>query len=386
MRVCKIKTETRIPSFDDYQYLIRKYGTRNDYPQKCMEIMAASGTAMACWRLFVKFIKGKGFEKVNGKTQLSKGFTLNNLKDKWAEETGRAYGRAAWVNRNALFQVTEIKFIPFEFCRLAIDKDRNLTGQIAVHPDWGQRRLYPRLLNKKDVKYIDPFDDDPEVIAQQVNNAGGWSKWLGQIYWFSAEGTEYPKAIYDPVISDMSTENSVSTIKNRSAKNGFLPAGMLVTKGKAPANNSDGDTGTDTEAGEAINQLQGDENSFNILEVEVEYDEEIPTFVEFPIKNIDKLFDVTEKTIQQNIGNAFNQPPILRGLQTIRSTQLPTSIEIKDAYDYYNSITEDERTSLAESIEIVTKKFVTPIGTDFTIEPIKYVIETPIKTDPNVNQ
>jgi hypothetical protein len=217
MRVCKIKTESRIPSFDDYQYLIRKYGTRNDYPQKLMEIKAASGTAISCWRLFVKFMKGRGFKnKELGKIVLSKHFTLKNLLDKWAEETGSFYGRAAWVNRNALFEITEIKFIPFEFCRLAIDKDRNLTGQIAVHPDWGQRRLYPRLLNKKDVKYIDPFDDDPEVIVKQVRDAGGWSKWNGQIYWFSAEGSEYPKAIYDPVVSDMSTENSISTIKNRS--------------------------------------------------------------------------------------------------------------------------------------------------------------------------
>jgi hypothetical protein len=179
----------------------------------------------------------------------------------------------------------------------------------------------------------------------------------------------YPCPVYDPVLSDISTEDAVASVKNRNSKNNFLPAGMLIVKKKK---------GVDTEnnrENEEFNTnfktFQGAEKACKIIRVDVEFDEEKPEFIPFDTKNYDKEFDYSEKSVQENIGAVFMQPKVLRCRET--AGKLGGSTEIKDAYDLYNAITEFERIWIEECFAIAFDGFQgMTADNDYSILPLEY--------------
>jgi hypothetical protein len=253
------------------------------------------------------------------------------------------------------------------------DPVKKVVTKFAIHPYWGQRNTAVVKFEEVRIQYLYPYNPDPKVISEQVTDAGGWENYNGQLMYCSMAGDfVYPAPIYDPVVSDMSTEDAIASVKNRNSRNNFLPAGMLVVKkGK-----DSGDTETTRDSDdfdENFKSFQGAENACKIIKVEAQFDEERPEFVPFDTKNYDKEFDYSEKSVQENIGKVFMQPAVLRG--EMIAGKLGTSTEIKDATDFYNAITEPERIYIEESYAAAFDGFAGRTAEmDYTILPIEYKI------------
>jgi hypothetical protein len=358
---------------------IKGYGQYNDYPQKVLEIINSSGTGRTCMDIYVKFVEGAGFtDQIFAELVVnSKGERSNSLLRKSSKDLKSFNGFATLVKYNGLALPYEYFNIPFEHCRLEIESNGNYTGRIAVHPDWtGQTG---RVFNIKDIKYFDSFN--PKEVIAQMDKVGGPENYLGQIYYCTSDGDkEYPISPFDPVIIDMLTEESVSTVKHRNAKFNFLPSGMLIRKGIKPRTLDNGRTDPhdpynqeQLESANSIKKAQGDENAAKIIVIDIDSDEEMPSFVPWESKNFDRQFELTEKTVQQNISSMFLIPPVLRGIAATNALGGGFGSDvITNAYNFMNSVTGNERRIIETAFKDLFEYYITPFA-DFSIKPLAYV-------------
>lgn len=390
MNVTNVKKEPRrIEVIDSLTLGIQNYGVDNLYPQTTKIVVAASGTATSCVETYSKFLEGKGFKDVTFYTAVinEKGLTNDALLSLVCKDIAYHKGFALHVNYNLLGTISDVQFTPFENCRLAIEDESGYVSKIAVHRDWQRlkRATQQKGINKETIDYIDVFNPIHSVVQAQMIKAGGIHKYKGQILWVSFDGDSiYPKPVYDSVITDISTESGLSNVNYRNVRYNFLPAGMLVRK-KGASNNEviEESYGRPVEDDftKSFKQFQGDENACKIIDVEVEYEEEEPKFVPFGVGNNANQFSQTKKDIQENIGKVFRQPPILRAESV--STGF-TAEAMKDAYNFYNSITDVERRLIERSFKRIFDKFYINVcpSKDFSILPLKYITDEPINILP----
>jgi len=384
MRVSAIKTKPRVER-DIYlsHKRIKAYGLNNDYPQKILEIINSSGTGSTCMDIFVKFVEGAGFtDKVLSETVLNtKGERADSLLRKFSKDLSMFNGFACLVKYDGLGLPSEYYNIPFEHCRLEIDGYK-YTGRVSIYSDWTNQT--GRIFNMDDVNFVHKFA--PEKVLQEMEEAGGPEEYLGQILYYTADGNwEYPIAPFDSVVTDMLSEEGCSTVKYRNVKNNFLPAGILVRKGKKPKTLDNGTIDPYDpynqeifESAEALRSAQGDENASKIWVVDVDADEEVPVLIPFDAKNYDKEFSYTENSVQENIGRMFRVPPILRGIDIGAGFGATLMTE---AYNFMNSITGNEKRVLKTEFLTLLEYYMINF-TNFEIQPLEYITtETEINTE-----
>lgn len=387
MRVSATKTAPRVEQ-NAYSYAkgIKLYGQNNDYPQKILEIVRSSGTGQVCVDIYVKFIEGGGF-----RDQVLANLIMNQRKEransllrKCAKDLRSFNGFALLVKYNGLAQPFAVYNVPFEHCRIEIDKDKQYTGRVAIHPDWtGIKGLK---FDKEDIVFVNQFN--PSTVIEEMLEAGSPLAYIGQLLYFTADGDfEYPICPFDPVVTDMLTEEAVSTVKHRNAKNNFLPSGVLVRKGIKPATTDSGAYDTEDpknreqEASAAeIKSWQGDSNACKMLVVDVDADEEKPEFIKFEAANYDKQYEYTENTVQENIGRMSMIPPILRGVDVGAGFGADL---MNNAYDFMNNITDNERRMLEVAFMDVMQQWPQQFA-DYTVEPLKYTTTVQITNTPAV--
>ena len=375
MRVSATKTSQRV---ERNIYLtskrIKGYGLNNDYPQKVLEILNSSGTGKSCYDIHVRFTSGGGFidPALNDYVVNEKGERASTLLRKLSKDLKAFNGFAVLVKYDFLGNPVEYYNVPFEHCRLEIAPNKTYTGCIAVYPDW--TGVTGQAFRQQDVKFINRFD--PEMVLSQIVDAGGPAAYLGQIYYYTSDGDlEYPTAPFDPVITDMLTEEAVSTVKHRNTKYNFLPAGILVRKGKKSVlldngqlDMNDAYNKAQEESRNWLVKAQGDENASKMWIVDVDADEEKPEFIPFEAKNLDKQYENTEPTVKENIAGMFMVPPVLRGIDVGAGFG---SELVEQAYNFMNSITGDDRNAISTVFMDLLPQFA-----DFTIKPLKYIDES----------
>ena len=377
MRVSGTKTAPRI---ERNTYLFSKkikgYGDGNDYPQKILEIVGSSGTGKTCVDITVKFVKGAGFvdPTFNNHIINTKQERVSTLLSKITKDLVNFNGFACLVKYNGLGEPSEFYNIPFEHCRIEIDGDKEYTGRIAVYPDW--TNITGKIFRQKDVKFLNRYN--PKTVIEEMTTEGGPEDYLGQIYYYTADGDfEYPISPFDPIITDMLTEESCSTVKHRNAKYNFLPGGILVRKGIKPVTLPDGSTDPDSEynreqeeSRQEILNMQGDENACKLWVVDIDSDEEVPELIPFQARSLDKEYTYTEESVQENIGRMFMIPPILRGVDIGAGFGATLMTE---AYNFMNSVTQTERDSIKSAFMDIFKYY--PIEfSDVTIKPLTYIV------------
>ena len=214
-------------------------------------------------------------------------------------------------------------------------------NKLALHPDWGKRHTSLHRFEREDIEFFDFYNPDPEVIAKQVEEAGGWNGYKGQILYYSSAGDKvYPLPLFSAALTDMSNEEGLSNITHRNVRHNFLPAGMLIDR-----NNAETPT-EEEEAKREVAEFQGDMNAGKLMYVILKNGEEAPEFKPFQTASTDGEFEKAEAKTPDIIGAAFNQPPILRAKDVGASFGADL---MKNAYDFYNAQTETERLVL-ESI------------------------------------
>lgn len=344
---------------------IQNYDTRNDYPQKVMEISGASSSIRNCLSVYTRFLVGKGLG-VYSSVRVGKD-TLAVLLRKVVADYARFGGFALHCAYNLFGRVSSVEHIPFEFCRLGMEDEHGVVHKIAVNRDWTGRK---KAANKGNTTYCNVYNPDT-VINEIENTPGGIRAYNGQVLYANREGTNlYPSCLYEAELTDGATQIACANIRYRNAKNGFMPYGMVVLRKNA-------DSGADTDGGatrdpmiDDVGRLQGDVNTGKILAVTLEPGDETPEFKTMDGTNYDGAFKATEESTKDNIGAAFMQPPILRCESVSNGFADDMMMQ---AYNYYNSVTEPDRLFIEETLRVVLEHYRTPINTaDLHIEPLVY--------------
>lgn len=375
MKASILKRDKRFDLRNDRGLGVQSYGEYNDYPQQLIEIVNASGTGKSCVNTYAKFISGKGFEDKDFYKKIVNrfGHTNDYICDQISKDFAAFGGFAIHVNYNANYKICEIQHIPFEQARFkALDPDSGFFDKIALHNDWGKRFLNLRKWKKDDIQFIDFFNPDPGEIKLQIDAAGGWANYKGQILYYSNEGERvYPLPVFDTVLTDMNTEEGISNVSNRNARNNFLSAGMLINYSNT---NTAAEEKTEDEGQleSTIKGFQGDEKAGKIMYVELEDGDTKPEFVSFKGTNYDKEFNVTLASSQANIGKAFNQPPILRAENVGANFGADLML---NAYNYYNSVTENERLVIERAFTTIFKNWFELTDNNYSVIPLSYDVE-----------
>lgn len=372
----------------DISYLsnlhIKAYDRDNLYPQRASDIVNASSTGRACLDRYIRFIEGEGLNDVALSEVVTDkdGCTMDDVVAAVSRDIATYGGFALHVNwgvEGEDYRITSITPIPFKRCRLVEDDDSGYIGRIAVHDDWMGKTTKAgrvRRVNSDTVTYFNRFNPNKEVITAQVVDAGGIDLYKGQIFWCSLAGKNvYPLPKYDSVLTEMSADEGLSNVKFRNVRNNFLPSLMMVTR---PSQSLDNDEESDEffdsrddGFAEALAQFQGDERSLNILHVSLGAGEVPPEIKEFPTKNFDKDFEVTDRSTIERIYCAFEQEPFL----SIRNGKLGFSGDvIQDAYRYYSSLVYREQRFIERGLTTLMRYWFNPADTmrgDYSIKPLK---------------
>ena len=359
------------------RFKLQSYGNDNLYPQHLQSITRASGTAELCLNRYAKFIEGYGFanEAISDVVVNHVGTTADELLHDIAQDVARFGGFALHVNYNVLCQVTEINFVPFENCRLEEEDDAGNVARILVHPDWTGKKTrngHVIRVDESNIDRINVFNPNPEVVAAQVIKAGGIDNYKGQILWVSLDGRfQYPTPIYDSVVTDISTDEGLGNIKYRNVRNNFLVACMLLARKGVPKVDEKGNKHDEQLiSDEDLLAFQGDENTSKILYVELENEEDKPEVVQFPTRNYDKEFSVTDASVVERIYAQFHQELFY----SIRIGKLGFSGDVmRDAYQYYAGEVTNEQRFIERAFERICAHVAEPLTSDFSIKPLKYI-------------
>jgi len=374
----------------DISYLtslhIKAYDRDNLYPQRMSDLINASSTGRACLDRYARFIEGGGLNDVKlSEIDAAEDTPLDEVVSAISRDLARFGGFALHVNWGVAedgYKVTSLSPIPFDRCRLVEDDDAGYVGRIAVHPDWrGKRTRGGRTLrvSADTIDYFPRFNPRQEVLQAQIFAAGGIDYYKGQILWVSSAGANtYPLPKYDSVATELSADEGLSNVKFRNVRNNFLPSCIFLSRQSQSLNNddpqSDDDFFKEVSNGYAktLEQFQGDMRSNNILHLTVGANEMPPEIKEFPVKNFDKDFEVTDRSVVERIYCAFEQEPFL----SIRNGKLGFSGDvIQDAYNFYSALVYKEQRMIERALSRVLSHWHDAASVargDFSIKPLVY--------------
>jgi hypothetical protein len=381
-------TKTPPPRIDtDYQsrYNITTYGADNLYPQHLQRITKASGTATLCLNRYAKFVEGWGFdERLSRMVVNDEGETADTLLHDVVGDLCEFGGFALHVNYNLLGEVSSVHHVPFEHCRLEEPDDVGVVAHIKVSDDWSGTKKHKghTVSLEENIETFPVFNPDPVVVLRQIENVGGIDNYHGQIMWCSMDGGQtYPTPIYDAAVTEISTDEGLGNVKNRNVRNNFLVACMMVAKRGVPLVGADGrEQDRQMIEDEDLRAFQGDENASKILYVELENDEDKPEIVEFPSRNFDKDFSVTDASVIERIYAQFHQELFY----SIRLGKLGFSGDVmRDAYEYYaGEVTNEQRFISRYFAQVLARwhdEAYRNVSTE--IEPLRYINSTSNNTE-----
>jgi len=364
---------------------IQLYGRDNLYPQRMRDLIHSSHTGGACCERYQTFIEGNGFNDTDFSEYVCNraGDTVDDVFRLVAKDVAMFNGFALHVNYNIFGQITEVSHIPFEACRLEEETDDGSVVYINYHPDWtghkSRKGKYIRV-SLDNVNKIYAFNPRREVVQAQIIKSGGVESYRGQVLWCSLDGKwEYPRPIFDKVVTNLSTDEGLDNVKYRNVRNNFLLAGMLVhKKGATYSMDEDGNTISDGDNASSISEsldiFQGDENACAIMDVTIEQDEDKPEFTKLEAQNFDKKFELTESSVTKSIYIAFGQEVFYR----IINGSLGFSTDImSEAFSYYSSYTSSQRRAISRAFKKIFDNwsFKANKSDDFEIQPLVYQSE-----------
>lgn len=322
---------------------IKQWGRDNCYPQHLANCIASSSTGTACLSRLISFIEGDGVTNTQiGEAVVNKhGDTWDDIVHAVACDYARYGGFALHVRYNAAAEIAEITPISFAACRLEEETETGNTYRIVVHPDWTEQdtRAGERLVvNSETVERYPVFNPSADVVRSQIIRAGGVVQYCGQVLWVSNAGDmHYPTPVYDGAITDISIDAGISNVLYRNVKNNFLPAGAFIHK---RGETTEGKPAESDEVSAQLDIFTGDTNAASLMDITVERDEDIPSFMPMHSVNYDKEFTGSDNISTTKIYTIFKQEPWL----CIRQGKVGFGGDVmRDAYALYNLETKHDR-------------------------------------------
>ena len=230
------------------------------------------------------------------------------------------------------------------------------------------------------------WNSDVRQLIKQVEKDGGIEQYRGQIFHIYLDDEYfYPLSTFDSVELDMDTEAQISLFNNNETRNGFAKKTLLWFPEPA-------DEDELKEIVEKVQDMQGasgtkvvvfttvtDSQTGELKKNQTFLKEEIDT-------NIDvKLFEELKRSTGNDIRKACNALPAI--LIDYEESKLGnTSGEaIKQAIEFYNLMTEDDRTKISRSFNEIFKTFpALKDKTNWKIKPLSHgTITQPVATTGN---
>lgn len=366
--------EKRKTDWPDTGIGILRFDWDNAYPQRVLELINSSPTAKRCHDERAKYLAGKGFEDQDMAklTVNEKGLTVAKLLRLSAFDMAFSRGFAWHINYNANFDISDIHFVPFENVRMGNPDAEEWKGRFALYSDWGMKSW--KRVQRQYISWLYPFNPDPAIIAQQVELAGGWDQYKGQLFYFNPAVNDYPNAECDSGLEDIETDIGLKTFRKRNVQVGFMPSSILMKK--TVREETENFTPEELHAynlqksqtDRDLIDFQGADNASKIMVFEYEDDSEKPELVTFNIQNNDKLFENTNTVTKSEIVQSFSVPIDL--ILPDKGGSLKTGGEKKAAIYEMNDKTEDQRNALEETFAAILK-FYPPIGEKvYSIVPV----------------
>lgn len=379
--VVSLHKESRRTESNKYKgYPFLANGEKNDYPTMIELLVGGSATAKACAGVIADFIYGKGFSleaeaRATARQQRTrfrkdtlyindKRETPNDLLKKVARSLSYHKGVFVQVNYNQLFQKTSVQVLPYRYCRLGARDSNNYRGKVLYYENWDN--LQDKKEVDKNVKAIDLYDPSHKVIQEQVDAAGGWDNYKGQVYFLNLDRNDsYPLAWADVVLLDCESEMLSTKYTRNGFKKGFFGTYAFVTS----TMNSDEDREDFRENLRNSIGVEAEQSVFH-FELEMKGDKLEDQVLVKPIESNVKadLFEYADKKTANNIRKTYgNIPPVL--IDFVEGKLGNTSGEsLKEARIFMQEQMQEERQDVQEMFEELFDNFAEPISSNGLFE------------------
>lgn len=379
--VVSLHKESRRTESNKYKgYPFLANGEKNDYPTMIELLVGGSATAKACAGVIADFIYGKGFSleaevRATARQQRTrfrkdtlyindKRETPNDLLKKVARSLSYHKGVFVQVNYNQLFQKTSVQVLPYRYCRLGARDSNNYRGKVLYYENWDN--LQDKKEVDKNVKAIDLYDPSPKVIQEQVDAAGGWDNYKGQVYFLNLDRNDsYPLAWADVVLLDCESEMLSTKYTRNGFKKGFFGTYAFVTS----TMNSDEDREDFRDNLRNSIGVEAEQSVFH-FELEMKGDKLEDQVLVKPIESNVKadLFEYADKKTANNIRKTYgNIPPVL--IDFVEGKLGNTSGDsLKEARIFMQEQMQEERQDVQEMFEELFDNFAEPISSNGLFE------------------
>ena len=379
--VITLKEESRRTEMGKYRgFPFLANGEGNDYPTKIELLVGGSATAKACAGVIADFIYGKGFSleaearataKERGERFKKESLyindrreTPNDLLKKVARSLSYHRGVFLQINYNQLFQKTSVQVLPYGCCRLGVKDSNNYRGKVLYYNNWD--KLQDKKEIDKNVSVIDLYDPRPEVIQEQVNKAGGWDNYKGQVFFLNLDRNDsYPLAWADTVLLDCESEMLSSKYTRNGFKKGFFGTYAFVTSPfKSEADKEEFQEHLRRSIG-----VEAEQSVFH-FQLEMSGDKLEDQVLVKPIESNVKadLFEYAGRKTANNIRKTYgNIPPVL--IDFVEGKLGNTSGEsLKEARVFMQEQMQEERQDIQEMFEELFDNFAEPISSNGLFE------------------
>ncbi|MBA4154150.1 hypothetical protein [Flavobacterium sp.] len=241
-------------------------GEDNLKPVVVENLIDSSPTALQCAWINERFLGGAGFEVDLSKVNISDGilpYSPNNLLFDVCEPLSRHQGVWVHVGYNFNYEKDSFNVIPYSLCKLGEKDSKDYNGKILL-----SRKGWGKDLKKDQVEVYDVYNPRPEVIQTQVDAAGGWNNYKGQIFFFKLNDKyDYPKSKIETAYTFADTENQLGLFYNGTARRSFEDI-TIIRHRQFPKNEDKVDFYKNLE------KMSGFENTSSKLVVEDDFDDE----------------------------------------------------------------------------------------------------------------
>lgn len=312
---------------------IYHYDHDNLYPQKVVAITERSWATSSCKKTFSDFVSGDGWsdENVNKEIFNSEGLTGYELLRNISNEKA-LFGFALHFNYNLAGLITEITPIDFEDLRVTFDK------KLAYNDDWSNYA-------KNDTVVYNAFN--PDNAIDEIREVG-IENYTGQVLYWTGTNKIYPLAKCDAAIDSAQYQAESELFKLRNVQNDFSVSGVL----KYPIAI---DSNREWQAAKAKiqNEAVGANNAGRIILMGTtpDIDSSGNFFEKFERNNADTLFVNQNKEAKEIIFSIYRQPMILGAINP--GGGWPNAQEMQDAFEFYNSIVEQDRKEIEKTMKTV---------------------------------
>lgn len=359
-------------------------GANNDYPTLVEWLVNNSVTAKSCAGVVADFIfcKGFSFEKQAREDAKNQGLrfksdvfhinerreTPNILLKKVAKNLALYRGVFLHVNYNANYQKTSVSVLPYKHCRLGAKDSNGFKGKVLVWENWDNEAGKKA---NKEATVMDFYNPNPVIIQAQVEKAGGWANYKGQVFFLNLDRNDgYPLAYVDVCLTDCESERLSSVFSNLSFKRGFFGKTVVTTRPFESKQEKD-------EFKQMLEQGVGASNEDTVLlfETNIQNDDisKQIIFNNLPTNIDDKMFSYTDQKTANNIRKSYgNVPPVL--IDYVEGKLGNTSGEsLKEALLFMQNQLEEERQDVKEMFEELFDNFHKPITPNGIFEIINLV-------------